>query len=198
MGKKVIIAAIIVLALIAVVGYVLSQKKLAPSTATNTPSTQVTQSAPTEAMPDYVKAMQGSGEVKCTYEVNGVTQTSYIKNGTIRMEITTNGVTNNTLMLDKIVYSWPTNSKTGFMMDTSKITTTITPSPGAQNLKSEDSLKKDLETYHPQCSNESIPDSMFEKPAGVTFSDMSKMMDDIKSKIPANVTLPPGVTIPQQ
>lgn len=198
MGKKVIIAVIIVLALIAVVGYVLSQKKLSPTTATNTPATQVTQAVPTEATPDFMKAMQGSGEVKCTYDVNGVTQTSYIKNGKIRMEITTNGITNNTLMLDKVVYSWPNNSKTGFMMDTTKITTTITPSPGAQNFKSEDSLKQDLQTYHPQCSNESIPDSMFEKPAGVTFSDLSKMMENVKSKIPANVTLPPGVTIPQQ
>ena len=196
-SKSIFIIAIAALVLIGIVGFLLSQKK-APATSNNTITPQVTKEAPTGVMPDFAKAMQGSGEMKCTYDINGVTQTSYIKNGKIRMEITTNGVINNTLMLNKVVYSWASNSKKGFMMDTSSISVSVTPSAGSANYKDMDSVKKDLETYKPTCTNETLADSMFEKPTAVTFTDFSKMMDDIKSKMPANVTIPVGYKAPGQ
>ena len=198
MNKKIVITtAVIVIILIGVVGYVLSQKK-APVAATNTATPQAMKEEPTGAMPDFVKAMQGSGSVKCTYDVNGVMQTSYIKDGKIRMQITSHGVANNTLMINKVVYSWADNSRTGFMMDTSTLKTTITPATGTPAVKDMDTVKKDMETYKPTCTNETIADSMFEKPTDVTFSDTSKMMDEIKAKIPANVTIPAGYKVPQQ
>lgn len=198
MNKKVIITVVIVLALIVGAIIYFSMSKSSSPTRANNTSEQPTQPPVQNEMPDYVKAMQGAGEVKCTYDVNGVTQTSYIKNGKIRMEITTNGVTTNTLMLNKVVYSWPSNSKKGFMMDTSTLSVSVTPSQQESNYKDMDSLKKDFETYKPTCTHESLADSMFEKPSDVTFTDYGKMMNEMKSKIPSNVTIPEGYKIPGQ
>lgn len=199
MNKKLLVAVLIVILLIAgVVGYFATQNKKAATT-TSTQNTAPTQTAPTEATPDFVKAMQGAGSVKCTYTYSDVTTTSYIKDGKIRTEMTAKGVTNNSIMTNKIVYSWATGSKTGIMIDTTALTSSVTPgATGAQNYKDAESLKNDLTNYKPQCSNEPIADSMFEKPTGVTFTDYSKMMQDIKSKIPANVTIPQGYKVPTE
>ena len=194
MNKKLLVAALIVILLIAgVVGYFATQNKKAATTTAPENSQTATQQAPTEATPDFVKAMQGAGSVKCTYTYSDVTTTSYIKDGKIRTEMTAKGVTNNSIMANKIVYSWETGQKTGIMMDTTALTVSVTPgATNTQNYKDADSLKNDLMNYKPQCSNEAISDAMFEKPTGVTFTDYSKMMQDVKSKIPANVTIPEG------
>jgi Tfp pilus assembly protein PilV len=198
MNKKILIAIVIVaIILVGFIAYLSTQKK-SPATTATTTTPQPTQPALQNAAADFVKAMQGTGSVKCTYSVNGVESTSYIKDGKIKFETTVKGITNNSIMVNKIVYSWATGSKTGFMIDTSTISTTITPGAGTQNYKSVDSIKSDLEGYKPKCSNEAIADSMFEKPTDVTFSDLSKMMNDIKSNIPANVTIPAGYKIPGQ
>ncbi len=198
MNKKLLVAAVIVILLIAgIVGYTVTQKNKAVTTTTT--QNEVPTKAPTAVTPDFIKAMQGAGSVKCTYSYSDVTTTSYIKDGKIRSEVTAKGVTNNSIMVNKVVYSWVTGQKTGIMMDTTVLTASITPgATGAKNYKDADSLKSDLENYKPQCSNEAIPDSIFEKPAGVTFTDYSKMMQDIKSKMPANVTIPAGYKVPAQ
>lgn len=198
MNKKLLVAAVIVILLIAgIVGYTVTQKNKAVTTTTT--QNEVPTKAPAAVTPDFVKAMQGAGSVKCTYSYSDVTTTSYIKDGKIRSEVTAKGVTNNSIMVNKVVYSWATGQKTGIMMDTTVLTSSITPGEtGAKNYKDADSLKSDLENYKPQCSNEAIPDSIFEKPAGVTFTDYSKMMQDIKSKMPANVTIPQGYKVPAQ
>lgn len=199
MNKKLLVAALIVILLIAgIVGYMATQNKKSATT-TSAQNNQGNQTAPTAATPDFVKAMQGAGSVKCTYTYSDVTTTSYIKDGKIRTEMTAKGVTNNSIMANKIVYSWANGAKTGIMIDTSALTATVTPgATGTQNYKDADSLKNDLENYKPQCSNEAIADAMFEKPQGVTFTDYSKMMQDIKSKIPANVTIPQGYKVPTE
>lgn len=198
MNKKVLVAiAIVALLLIGIGAYLMSQKKSATTTS-NTPNTQVTQTPPKDTTPDFVKAMQGTGSVKCTYTNSDITTTTYIKDGKVRAESVVKGVTNNSIMVNKVVYLWMNNAKTGYMIDTSAVTTTVTPPAGGQNYKSIDSLKSELETYKPQCSTETIADSLFDKPAGVTFTDMSKLMNDIKSKIPANVTIPAGYQVPTQ
>ena len=199
MNKKLLVAGLIVILLIAgIVGYMVTQNKKAVTT-TNTQQQQPTQAAPTAATPDFVKALQGTGSVKCTYTYSDMTTTSYIKDGKIRTEMTTKGTTNNSIMMNKVVYSWVTGQKTGIMIDTNAMTASVTPgATGGPNYKDADSLKSELINYKPQCSNEVISDSMFEKPAGVTFTDYSKMMQDIKSKMPANVTIPQGYKVPTQ
>lgn len=199
MNKKLLVAILIVVLILAgIIGYFATQNKKAATT-TSTQNNQETQTAPTSATPDFVKAMQGTGSVKCTYTYSDVTTTSYIKDGKIRTEMSAKGVTNNSIMVNKVVYSWATGQKTGMMIDTTAMTAKVTPgATGTQNYKDVDSLKNDLESYKPQCSNETIADTMFEKPADVTFTDYSKMMQDVKSKIPANVTIPAGYKIPGQ
>lgn len=197
MNKKLLTAVIIViLILIGIAGYLVSQNKKSVTTS-NTPSVEPSQQAPTVVAPDFMKALQGSGSVKCTYVYEGVTGTTYIKNGKVRFEGTTQGVTNNSLMIDKIVYTWANGAKTGYMIDTAAISASVTPQQG-QNYQSLDKIKSDLTNYKPQCSNEPIADSMFEKPTGVTFQDMSKIMNEFKSKIPANVSIPQGYKVPAQ
>jgi hypothetical protein len=199
MNKKLLVAILIVVLISAgIVGYFTTQNKKAATT-TSTQNNQQAQTAPTAAIPDFVKAMQGAGSVKCTYTYSDVTTTSYIKDGKVRTEMTSKGVTNNSIMVNKVVYSWATGQKTGMMIDTTVLTASVTPgATGTPSYKDLDSLKNDLESYKPQCSNEVIADPMFEKPAGVTFTDYSKMMQDIKSKIPANVTIPQGYKVPAQ
>ncbi len=199
MNKKLLVAVLIVILLIAgIIGYFVTQNKKAVTTS-STQNAAPTQAAPTAATPDFVKALQGAGSVKCTYTYSDVTTTSYIKDGKIRTEMAARGTTNNSIMMNKVVYSWVTGQKTGIMIDTAVMTASVTPGAnGAQSYKDAESLKNDLTNYKPQCSNEPIADSMFEKPTGVTFTDYSKMMQDIKSKIPANVTIPQGYKVPTE
>lgn len=197
MNSKLLIAIGIVGLIIVGIVVFSFNKKSTPSTTSDTTQTQQTQESPGESMAEYIKAFEGNGSVKCTYNYEGTTGLTYIKNGKVRFEATANGTTSNSIMVDKVVYSWQSGQKTGMMMDTSKLTASVTPGE-PQQYKSPDDIKKDLQTYKPQCVSENIPDSMFEKPADVTFTDISKMMQDVKSKIPANVTIPQGFEIPQQ
>lgn len=209
MNRVVIIAVALIVILLAIGGFLfLGSRGTKNQTAQKVPNGQSTQApvqnvnnqAPVQnVMPQVVKALQGSGSVKCTYLINAVTATSYIKNGKVRYELGISGKQSNTIIKDKIVYSWLEGSNTGTMMDTTNLSVSKTPgNTGTSEVKDLDSYKTSLENYHPDCSTQAVDDSIFEKPAGVTFTDLTKMMENMKSQIPANVTVPAGYKIPGQ
>lgn len=199
MNIKVIVAAIIVIVALAAGAFFFMGRNNSNTsqTANNPTSTQPT-NVESSDIPEFVKAIQGSGSVKCTYNYEGAATTTYIKNGKVRYETNANGAISNGIVVDKTMYSWVNGQKTGFMMDLSSFAGNITPSPGQPSVKDVTSIRADLEAYKPNCMGETISDSMFEKPSGITFSDYSKMMQDVKSKMPANVTIPEGYQIPNQ
>lgn len=198
MNKKIIIAIIIVvLLLLGIIGYMMMGKKSLPSTTTVNPTASVTNAVVQDVVPDFKKALEGSGSMKCTLTKGETTGTTYIKNGKVRFEGTIQGANNNTIMVDKIVYSWVTGAKTGFMIDTSAVASITPPAGATNNYQGVYKMKTEFDTYKPQCTNQEVADSLFEKPADVTFTDMGKTLKDMKSQIPANVTIPAGVKIPQ-
>ena len=128
-----------------------------------------------------VKYAKGQASQSVQPEANGASVTSYVKNGKVKYQTTSSGITSNGLIMDKTVYSWQEGQTTGFMMDMSKVDT----GDGANTqIKDADDVRAEMEQYKPDCVKENTPDSIFSPPTSVKFEDMSKMLQDIRSKIP--------------
>lgn len=197
-SKTFIIPAAVVALFVAIGGLVFfSTREKTPESS----SVQTTQIPTQKNLPvDYLKALQGTGSVKCTYTANNSTVTTYIKDGNVRVEMTgSEGEKTNSLVVNKIAYIWQEGQGTGMMYDTSVITPEATETTEApRSYKDADAIKHDLDSYHPTCTSESAPDSLFDKPTDITFTNMSKMMDQMKSRIPTGVTPPTGYQTPNQ
>ena len=152
-----------------------------------------------ESFPDmYTKAMSGNGSLKCTFSGETVTGTSYIKGGMVRLDSTspTTNKQSHTILKNKVIWSWNDGEATGFTMDTTAIQAQITGT--VQQMSKPEDIQKQIEANKPACAQVEVADSLFVAPTTVKFTDYTKMMEDLKSRIPANVTIPAGYKMPGQ
>lgn len=199
MNKKVLIgvSVLVFILVLGIIGFLVlgNTKETTSSKIQNTQEqSTVAEKAPNIAEM-FANAMTGNTSLKCTFSGSNATGTSYVKQGKVRLDsISSNDKMAHVIFKDKIVWSWNEGETTGIMMDTSTMQPNVTGEP-AQVTKPED-IQKQIEENQPQCSQENVDDSMFEAPTNVEFTDYSKMMNDIKSKMPANVTIPANISIP--
>lgn len=187
-----IIAAVIIVILLGVGGYmVLGKSKTAPSS-----SNTQTQKENTNAITSIQDAIAKSMTLTCDYTTpEGTTVKAYIKGGKIRSDVVgkTANDSGSAIIMGKKVYFW--NAQGGFMMDMPDIT--VTPAKGQDTVENKGSSTLDaLEQYKQYCKVGSVSDSLFVLPTGVKFQDMSQMMNAYPSgtKVAPSGTMPSGMS----
>jgi hypothetical protein len=191
MNKNLLIIGAIVL-VVAIGGYLLLNKGANPLSQTSSP-----QNAEQQANM-IIKAFEGSGSVKCTYEDESGSFTTYIKNGKVRVESSGSeeGKNGNVIMKNDTLWTWETGSSEGFMMKN------VSQNQDDPNVPEEDKMtaeeiRNEIEQNQAQCMNENIQDSMFDPPANVVFQDFSAMMEEVQTQMPKDFELPEGVELPE-
>ncbi len=123
-------------------------------------------------------AMTKSISLRCEYtDVDGTTSINYIKGKMIRTEsaIEKGGsVKAYGIFKDDKVYIWTDNSKDGFVFDMSKLGDDA--KMGETDIKSTDDIISELEKNKQNCRTETVPDSFFDLPKDVTFTDWSSFI----------------------
>ncbi len=142
----------------------------------------------------FAKALQGNSSIKCTYTNESGTGTFYVKNGMMRMETQVAGKNASMIFKKPYVYSWQEGSTQGMKMDTSQTAPTGTQQ---KQYTSPEDVQANLDKYRPNCSEESVADSMFELPSNVTFSDLSETMKNVMQKMPSGVMIPHVTGMPE-
>ncbi len=122
-------------------------------------------------------ALTKSVSLECEYE-DGTTKTkAWIKNGAIRADVTGADAQSSGSMImkdkEKKMYFW--NEEGGWVMTIPDSDETTTGEVPESNSTSD--IMKDLEQYKDSCKPAVVSDSLFNPPADVTFTDMSKMME---------------------
>jgi hypothetical protein len=128
-------------------------------------------------------AMSRGLVLECTYkDENGQNITAIIQGQKIRMTLanqTDKTAPNNFLVLDQTMYMWSDTNKQGFMVayDDSTMKKAQEQVKGAEDV--EKATNADvigaLEQYKSSCKETTAKDSLFVKPADVTFTDFSKL-----------------------
>lgn len=166
------VIAIVVLVILAGVGYMVLSKKGSPGT--SSPSTQGG-----NVFTSIKDALSKSLSLECTFTDETGRQTkAYMKAGAVRSDFTgkTPEESGSVIMKDKKMYFW--SSQGGFMMEVPD----EQPTPGQQATEEDKlpstsaDLLKTLEQYKDSCKPAVVSDSIFTPPANIQFQDLSKMM----------------------
>lgn len=146
----------------------------------------------------FADAFGGSGSIKCEFEEETSTGTAYIKNGMVRIDgVGTNGQQSGSVIFkDNIVYAWEEGSTQGYMLDTSQLEK---PEDGASQLgfTSAEDIRSEIEKNKPNCSKESIDDSIFDPPVDVDFQSFESLFKDALEGLPEDTQLPEGFQLPE-
>ncbi|OGH18601.1 MAG: hypothetical protein A2868_02450 [Candidatus Levybacteria bacterium RIFCSPHIGHO2_01_FULL_40_15b] len=162
-GKQGLIIAVIIIAILAALGYFYFGKSASLPGAKSTVFTSIQD------------ALSKSLSLKCEYtDTNGIKATAYIKNGAVRADTTSPNVneSGSVIMKDKKMYFW--NAQGGFMMEIPD----VTPEPGSSAPKEAsqaENIMKDLDQYKESCKPAVVSDSLFTPPSDVKFTDFSNM-----------------------
>lgn len=191
MNKKVLIVGGIVL-FAAIGGYLLLSR------GTNSLSTTSGPQNAEQAANMLMNAFEGSGSVKCTYEDENGSVTTYVKNGMVRIESSgsSEGQNGNAIMKNDTLWTWETGSSKGFMM---KNVSQYQDDPNVpeENKMTAEEIRTDIEQNQAQCTNKNISDSMFDAPTNVVFQDFSTMMEEVQTQMPKDFELPDGAEFPE-
>ena len=140
-----------------------------------------------DAITSIKDTLTKSASMECNYtDEQGRTSKAYIKNGSIRADITAKNSkeSGSVIVTDKKIYFW--NSEGGFMMEVPDVTKTPSQTEGSnQGLSQKEELMRDLDKYKDYCKNASVSDSLFTPPTDVKFQDYSQMMNQLAPTIGA-------------
>jgi hypothetical protein len=183
MNKNVKIAILVaVVLLFAAAGFFFLNKSKSPasSTANNSAGTEPTASENGSVISSIKDALAGSDSFSCTYTDEEGRQTkSFIKNGMVRSDITSTNPdeSGSIIVKNNTMYFWNTQ-KTGFKMTFTEEQEKMAADAAADASNTQQKeLMENLEKYKESCKKENVSDSQFTEPAGVTFTDMSKMIN---------------------
>ena len=121
---------------------------------------------------------------------------SYIKNGPVRITSTTKAEvdgsiqTSEIILKDKTMYIWDDTTKKGFIYPIEDQETSIDSGVTQETVTSESYLAM-IDQYKDLCKVEVNADSLFVTPTDVSFQDMTKFLEDLKTQMPQ-------VEIPQE
>lgn len=163
-GKQGLIIAVIIIVILAALGYFYFGKSA------NLPGTKG------PVFTSIQDALSKSLSLKCEYtDTNGIKTTAYIKNGAVRADTTSPNAneSGSVIVKDKKMYFW--NAQGGFMMEIPD----VTPEPDSSTPKEAsqaENIMKDLDQYKENCKSAVVSDSLFTPPGDVKFTDFSKML----------------------
>lgn len=192
MNKKIAIGvgAIIVIALL--VGFFMRSKNTAEVKDEMMKSSLEKAVTQPQGMQNTLKGLLGMGQSQtCTYSVGeGLgTGTVYISGGKMSMETMvgtgSSSITSHMVMDGKTSYSWMDGQKTGYKMDFEAMQANTVK--GDVNNSGQANIDVDKQ-FSFQCSNWTPDSSKFALPAGVEFTDMAKMMQDMQKMQPSGQT----------
>jgi hypothetical protein len=130
----------------------------------------------------------GNKGMKCVYEMNGQTVTTYVKGDKVRTEgVQTEGNSVDGMMISdgEWMYTWDSVSKKGTKMNIKQIeemagddmTKEVESDEIPEDMQVE--IEKMEDEFAAKCSNEKINDSMFVPPTDVEFTDMTQGIDEM-------------------
>lgn len=123
-------------------------------------------------------AMSKSISLRCEYtDEDGAQSINYIKGKMIRTEssnVKEGEIKAYGIFKGEKAYIWTDNSKQGIIFDLTTFDDDTTM--GETKIESVDDIISELEKNKQNCRNESIPDSYFDIPGDITFTDWSSFM----------------------
>lgn len=176
--KKLIIAGSI-LFLVVLVGYFfLKQSNSSVLVSDDNKTNDVAEDSGTNVFSSIEDALSKSVSLTCEFtDDEGVKTTSYIKNGTIRVTSYAPGQTitsSEAIIGDDYVKVWDSEKNEGYVfnvVDTAEEDDSLS--------MNKDSIMAQLNEYKDYCKTSVVPDSVFEVPDGVSFTDMNNFMNGI-------------------
>lgn len=181
-----IVVVVVLLIALGVGGYMFLGKKDAqtPSQAT----TANAQPSPTSGsvISSLKEALAGSASLQCDYtDETGRTTTSYMKNGAVRTDIAASGsqLASSMIMKDKKMYFWTGKEGTMMEFDLQAMMDGVTPPVQTTPAVKQDpqDFIESLERYKQSCKQTNVDDALFTPPTDVKFTDLSAMMQGIKT-----------------
>lgn len=177
MNKKIII--ILAVALVVISGVVLlnSKKKVGTN--------DVVMEKPKDIITSVKDALSKDLTLRCEFKDDSGNMTkSYIKNGAIRISIIDDNSKGGEIIIrDQKMYMWDEKTKEGFVYDIPDEEKENVGMTGQDINQSEVYLNM-IDKYKDSCKTAVIEDSYFVEPKGISFQDMSKLLQDIKNQMP--------------
>lgn len=129
---------------------------------------------------DISEAFTSNIPVKCTVNIEGSMAELWLKGESYRVEASAEGQKAVSIFNGRMMYTWEETSKQGFMMDLDKMKE-LAEEMGEEPPETGGYTKDDLEALGKdvRCTRTNIPDSMFAKPSGIQFQDMTEMMEQM-------------------
>jgi len=177
---KKIIPAVVIIVLMAIVGYFLFMKK---GGVPKEPGTPKTQQKGSNVISSIKEAITKSLPIKCEYpDEKGNTITSYIKGEKIRVVgyKTEEGNQGNTLITGDKMYVWDDQTKKGTIISLNKEATMVTGVPAESEETADQKAQtiENIEKYKEYCQVTVISDTIFKIPGDVQFTDLDQQMKD--------------------
>ena len=178
-------AIIVVILILAVVFYYLGQSG---KTSDQSSSTSIPKTESGNLFTSIKDAMSKSLSLKCEYQVEGIKTTTYIKGDMLRITTeaadaeTGNG---NAIVKDNKMWIWTEGEDEGFLIELTQEDVVVEEQEAktASDTTSREDVIKEIEKYKDSCSQAVVADSMFNPPADVTFSDLSKFQEQLMEEI---------------
>lgn len=192
MNKKIAIGVGAIIVITLLVGFFMRSKKTTEVKDDMSKTTTQKEATQPQGMQNTLKGLLGMGQSQtCTYSVGeGLgTGTVYISDGKMSMvtmvKAGNTDVTSHMIMDGKTSYSWMDGQKTGYKMDFEAMQGNTTKGDVGNSGQANIDPNKQ---FNFQCSNWSPDSSKFTLPAGVEFTDMTKMMQDMQKMQPTGQT----------
>lgn len=185
MKPKLVVVAIIVLALLGGIGYMIMSKR-----AGNPPVSPPTGGNVFTSIKD---ALSKSLSLECSFtDAEGRQTKAYVKSGAVRSDFTgkTANESGSVIVKDKKMYFW--NSQGGFMMEIPE-ETPVAGQKAPETPGSVGDVMGTLEKYKENCKPSVVSDSLFTPPTNITFQDFSKMMQQITPPTGASPQAMPSI-----
>ena len=185
MKNKLIIPLVIgVIIVLGILYYAMGRDKGSEVNSDQTSAEQMSEKGQNNPLFSSIKDAMSRGLVlECTFtDENGQNTSAIIQGEKIRMTLANQAdktAPNNFLVVDKKMYMWSDSNKQGFMVafDDSTMQKAQEQVKGAEDV--EKATNADvigaLEQYKSSCKEASAKDSIFVKPADVTFTDFSQL-----------------------
>lgn len=198
MNKKIAIGVGVIIVIALLAGFFTRSKNTSQVKDEVTAPTGQEEVAQPQGMQNTLKGLLGlGGSQTCTYNVGeGLgTSTAYVSGGKMRTDTLVKAGTSNfashTIMDGQSVYSWMDGQKTGYKMDFASMQGNTTKGDINNSGQADIDPNKQFDF---KCSNWSADNSKFTLPAGVEFTDMTKMLQDMQTATPPGAagTMPAG------
>ena len=127
-------------------------------------------------------AFDRSLTLRCEYtDEDGQKSINYIKNKMIRTESAdTSGKQVYGLLRDNKLYTWGSDSDQGMIFDLAALQESNDVEMGGEAIHGTDDIINELEQRKDKCSMQTVPDSLFEVPQDVNFTNLNDLLNQFK------------------